>query len=186
MPALRPGGLQRLLIPPHSRSRGGSIAGFSDRPGRRNPRTASSVHPGGRHQTTLGKGPASTSEELPPEFIRAVKRLLERQRGFRIGQLDELVAAPAEANSDVARNEVRVRLRTAVRTALADIDDALRRIEQGGYGHCHSCDAPLSHARLAALPMARLCSSCQRALDDSTRDPRPLRAGECTMVRTSR
>jgi RNA polymerase-binding transcription factor DksA len=44
----------------------------------------------------------------------------------------------------------------------------------------------LSHARLAALPMARRCSSCQRALDDSTSDARLLRAGECTMVRTGR
>ena len=84
------------------------------------------------------------------------------------------------------RKEVHERLRTAARSALADIDEALRRIERGGYGRCHACGARLSHARLAAVPMARMCSGCQRALDESTRDAHPVRAGECTMFRTNR
>jgi RNA polymerase-binding transcription factor DksA len=77
-------------------------------------------------------------------------------------------------------------LLTAARGALADVDAAIGRIEQGGYGQCQACGARLSHARLAVLPMAPRCSGCQRALDESTRDPRPVRVGECTMFRTNR
>jgi RNA polymerase-binding transcription factor DksA len=77
-------------------------------------------------------------------------------------------------------------LLTAARGALADVDAAIDRIEQGGYGRCQACGARLSHARLAVLPMAPRCSGCQRALDESTRDPHPVRVGECTMFRTNR
>jgi len=185
MPASRPGGLLTLPRPPHSRSRGGSNAGSSDQPGRRIPRIASSTRPREHDPTTPRTGPASTPGALPPEFIRAAKRFLERQRDFRVDQRSRLDAAP-DAKSDAVRNEVSRRLLTAAHSALADIDEALRRIEQGGYGRCHACGDRLSHARLAALPMAPLCSGCQRALDKGTRDARPVEAGECTMVRTTR
>jgi RNA polymerase-binding transcription factor DksA len=86
--------------------------------------------------------------------------------------------------SDAARNEVHRRLLSAARSAVADIDAAICRIEQGGYGRCQGCGAWLSHARLAALPMAPRCSDCQRALE--TPDPPVPFAGGCTMVRTTR
>ena len=186
MPASSPGGLQLLPTPPHSRSRGGSNAGSSDQPGRRNPHTSDSTPPSKHHQATSRTGPASTPSAPPQEFIRAAKLLLERQRDFRIEQLNQLDAPPRTGLTDAVRKEIDERLLTTARSALADIDEALRRIERGGYGRCHACGARLSHARLAAVPMARMCSGCQRALDESTRDPRPVRTGECTMVRTNR
>lgn len=185
MPASRPGGLQHLPTPPHSRSRGGHNAGSSDRPGRRNPHTADSTPPRAPHQTSR-TGPSSTPSALPPEFIRAVKRLLERQRDFRVGQLSELGSAIPDLKSDPARIEVSRRLLTAARGALADVDAAIDRIEHGRFGRCRACGAVLLHARLAALPVTARCSGCQRALDESTRDPRPEPAGECTMFRTNR
>lgn len=168
MPASRPSVLQASPTPSHSRSRGGANAGSSDQSGRRNPHTAQ----------------ASTSDALPPEFVRAAKRLLERQRDFRADQLSHLAAVP-DATSDALRHEVGER-RAAARTALADIEEALRRIEQGGYGRCDACNAYLSHPRLAAIPMAPMCGSCQRAVDECTGDVRPLPAGGCAMVGTNR
>ena len=44
---------------------------------------------------------------------------------------------------------------------LARIDDALRRLEAGGYGTCDECDAHIGEARLKALPFATLCRQCQ-------------------------
>ena len=81
------------------------------------------------------------------------------------------------------RNEIHERLLTAARSALADIDEALRRIERGGYGHCHECGVRLSNARLAAVPMARMCSGCQHALEWGTRDARTHLASERALVR---
>jgi RNA polymerase-binding transcription factor DksA len=43
------------------------------------------------------------------------------------------------------------------RTDLDDVDAALRRLEEGSYGRCESCGAPIGEARLLALPAARYC-----------------------------
>ncbi|HEX6662810.1 MAG TPA: TraR/DksA C4-type zinc finger protein [Gaiellaceae bacterium] len=45
---------------------------------------------------------------------------------------------------------------------LADIDAALKRIEDGTYGICSSCGKPISPERLEARPWATLCIDCQR------------------------
>ncbi|MEN3312740.1 MAG: hypothetical protein V7645_2069 [Actinomycetota bacterium] len=45
---------------------------------------------------------------------------------------------------------------------LAEIDAALKRIEEGTYGICTNCDRPVAVERLEALPWATLCIDCQR------------------------
>ncbi|MGR8942320.1 MAG: TraR/DksA family transcriptional regulator [Gammaproteobacteria bacterium] len=48
---------------------------------------------------------------------------------------------------------------------IRDIDAALMRIAQGGYGECCDCRAPIAIARLEAYPTARRCVICQEAHD---------------------
>jgi RNA polymerase-binding transcription factor DksA len=43
---------------------------------------------------------------------------------------------------------------------LAAIDAALDRIAAGTFGACAKCGAPISPARLAAVPHAALCEEC--------------------------
>jgi len=45
---------------------------------------------------------------------------------------------------------------------LADIDAALKRIEEGTYGICTNCGKPIAVERLEALPWATLCIDCKR------------------------
>jgi DnaK suppressor protein len=44
---------------------------------------------------------------------------------------------------------------------LAYIEEALVRINQGGYGVCEDCDKPIPLARLEAVPHAKMCIKCQ-------------------------
>jgi len=44
---------------------------------------------------------------------------------------------------------------------LAQIEQALARIETGKYGICDSCGQAIAPARLDAMPHATLCISCQ-------------------------
>lgn len=46
------------------------------------------------------------------------------------------------------------------------IDEALRRIEDGTYGKCHTCGKQISAARLRAVPHARFCIECKSAEED--------------------
>jgi DnaK suppressor protein len=45
----------------------------------------------------------------------------------------------------------------SLRETLADIDNALVKIEAGTYGMCEQCGRPIGDDRLEAMPMARLC-----------------------------
>ena len=45
---------------------------------------------------------------------------------------------------------------------LAEIDAALKRIDEGTYGICTNCGKPIPVERLEALPWATLCIDCQR------------------------
>lgn len=46
---------------------------------------------------------------------------------------------------------------------LAQIEAAVRRIEQGVYGMCERCGNAINPARLEALPYATTCLDCARA-----------------------
>ena len=54
------------------------------------------------------------------------------------------------------------------RRELAEVEEALRRIEEGTYGRCVSCAGPLGLQRIRAIPEARFCLACsgQRDLVD--------------------
>ena len=48
-----------------------------------------------------------------------------------------------------------------LRSSLDKVERALDKVEDGTYGICEHCGQPINPARLAALPYATLCVSCQ-------------------------
>ena len=93
----------------------------------------------------------------------SIRNQLDQQRRFRIEQLQELTADAAEAiaAADDPRGQVTRVLKLAAESALADIEAALRRLEQGTYGTCERCTKPIPWERLEVLPMTGLCTPCQ-------------------------
>jgi DnaK suppressor protein len=47
------------------------------------------------------------------------------------------------------------------RNTLLHIDEALVRIDEGGYGFCTNCGQPMAEKRLTAVPWAPYCVDCQ-------------------------
>lgn len=68
---------------------------------------------------------------------------------------------------DVNR-EVAFRLGEHESQMVADIDQALLRIEEGSYGICARCGEQISERRLEAMPAARYCAPCQTAVEAAT------------------
>ncbi|MGQ0793246.1 MAG: TraR/DksA family transcriptional regulator [Deltaproteobacteria bacterium] len=56
------------------------------------------------------------------------------------------------------------------RGKLVQIDEALRKIEDGSYGVCDICGDDVGEDRLRAMPFAKLCLSCQIDLERQGRD----------------
>jgi DnaK suppressor protein len=69
---------------------------------------------------------------------------------------------PEGATIAFERAQIEASLNRA-RVQLADIDDALRRLDDGGYGVCEHCGGPIGVERLAARPAARTCFACASA-----------------------
>ncbi len=54
------------------------------------------------------------------------------------------------------------------RDKLAQIDDALSRIQEGSYGVCDECGLRIGAERVKAMPFTRLCIECQSELERTT------------------
>ncbi|HTP24114.1 MAG TPA: TraR/DksA C4-type zinc finger protein [Anaeromyxobacteraceae bacterium] len=87
----------------------------------------------------------------------ARKLLLRRRESLR-GSTDAHVANPAGSWVDWESQPDAIDETT--RRELAEIDAALRRIEEGNYGRCELCGGPMGLQRLRAIPEARFCVSC--------------------------
>jgi YteA family regulatory protein len=61
---------------------------------------------------------------------------------------------------------------------LKKIDDAMKSIEDGTYGTCHSCKQPIPEERLSFLPYAQYCVPCQNDLNDQGQYDKTNRGAE--------
>ena len=80
------------------------------------------------------------------------------------------VTNPVETDSQersvqLENDDVLSALDEAGRTEIAQLERALRRLDDGTYGICARCEEPISAPRLAALPIAEHCIGCASATD---------------------
>ena len=52
------------------------------------------------------------------------------------------------------------------------VDEALEKIEKGGYGICQQCDNKIPEARLDVVPFAQYCIACQSAIEKEKAEER--------------
>ncbi len=50
---------------------------------------------------------------------------------------------------------------------VADIDQALMRMDEGSFGICIRCGRPIDERRLEAIPTARYDAACQALIEES-------------------
>jgi DnaK suppressor protein len=51
--------------------------------------------------------------------------------------------------------------------SLRDIENALKRIEEGNYGICKYCKKPIGKKRMQVRPVASACVECKTKLQNS-------------------
>lgn len=108
---------------------------------------------------------------------RFKKRLLDKERELlsNISRLEEDARASGQAEvrdaTDAATTSQGVSESLAEDTVesqtLIDVQDALRRIEDGTFGKCTACGRPIEAARLEAIPWARYCLEDQKKRDQA-------------------
>ena len=73
-----------------------------------------------------------------------------------------LAVHQADAASETFEREKDFSILEQVEAELADVERALARLDDGTYGSCDACRAPIGDERLAALPAARFCVEHQQ------------------------
>jgi DnaK suppressor protein len=115
---------------------------------------------------------------LPQWDTRLLRQSLEAElaalRGAlrnRAGTAVETVAEECEQIALAGQRDLTIELVDRASRRLREVESALRRLAEDDFGICIDCDGPIPARRLAAIPWAIRCVSCQDAVDGETGSP---------------
>jgi DnaK suppressor protein len=108
--------------------------------------------------------------------LKTVRRQLETKRkefvegvarARAMGAVETEVGAPdiADRASSAFQREFSFFLSENEGRILRLVEEAIARLQNGKYGKCVHCEAPIEEARLKAIPWARHCIACQELQD---------------------
>lgn len=99
-------------------------------------------------------------EDLTGEINHIAKENLKSQKEAS-GDLSGYSYHMADMASDSYDRELSFNIASEEQEILYEIDDALKRIDEGKYGLCLDCGKKIPAKRLTALPYAKYCIRCQ-------------------------
>ena len=96
------------------------------------------------------------------ESIQQIEKdTLKKSQREASGDLSGYTYHMADMATDNFDTEFSLNLASAEQRTLYEIDEALKRIEEGTYGDCLLCGKKISSQRLKAVPYASFCIGCQ-------------------------
>jgi DnaK suppressor protein len=85
-----------------------------------------------------------------------------RMREARVDSVNERQVIDEGETSELdTQDELEFALIQMKAETVNRIDEALRRLDEGTYGHCFECGDDIGEARLRALPFAVRCKDCE-------------------------
>ncbi|HEU4684776.1 MAG TPA: TraR/DksA family transcriptional regulator [Nitrospira sp.] len=117
-----------------------------------------------RDQSTTDKRKAALRHMLIEQRQAIQRDIDESLAGYRSGQARMREESVPDAEDLSLRNSTgdeRLSLLESRSRTRDQLDEALRRLEEGRYGICEECGAQIGEARLRAVPFARRCIACQ-------------------------
>ena len=104
---------------------------------------------------------SSVQTHLSEECLAVLRGLLVAEAAAQAAQCAEHEALVAQLRGvtdadSVLERELAEAGAARARETMADVEHALERLENGAYGGCEGCGAPMPFERLEAIPWARL------------------------------
>lgn len=118
---------------------------------------------------------------MQPEKLAHFKQILRSQLQGHTDHVRADQAAALELSDDGVKDtvdmslmdvnkELALRLGERESQMIADIDQALLRIQEGSYGVCARCGKLIDERRLEAVPTARYDAACQALIESANGD----------------
>lgn len=99
------------------------------------------------------------------EILEGIKHIsedtLKKSQKDAAGDISGYTYHMADVATDTYDREFSLSLASSEREALYELDDALKRIEEGTFGVCEECKSLIAKNRLKAVPYAKLCVKCK-------------------------
>jgi RNA polymerase-binding protein DksA len=100
-------------------------------------------------------------DEIWEEIEKISEDTLKKSQRDASGDISGYTLHMADLATDTYDREFSLGLISNEHKILYEIDDALKRIEEGRYGVCEGCSKPIPKSRLKVIPYTRLCLKCQ-------------------------
>lgn len=101
-------------------------------------------------------------EEILDDLRHISDDTLRKSQKEASGDISGYTYHMADVASDNYDREFSLGLASNERKSLYELDDALKRIEDGTFGICNDCKGQITKIRLKAVPSARFCIKCQQ------------------------
>ena len=85
------------------------------------------------------------------------------------GREDDSIKDLGDQATTAYNREFLFELGNGDRRLLKEVVSALQKIDEGAFGACERCGEAIGDKRLEALPFARYCIECQRAVEEEER-----------------
>jgi DnaK suppressor protein len=106
--------------------------------------------------------------------LRRHARLVGDDQAAAIDAADDGAKESADLSLRDVIEELALKLGERESQMVADIDQALMRLDEGSYGLCVRCGQGIDERRLEAVPTARYDAICQAAIEQTNdRNERP-------------
>ncbi len=99
--------------------------------------------------------------------LRRHARQVGDEQAAAIAAADDGAKESADLSLRDVIGEMALKLGERESQMVADIDQALMRMDEGAYGICVRCSKPIDERRLEAVPTARYDALCQAAIEDA-------------------
>ena len=125
------------------------------------------------------------NNQLDASILESIKKDLLSRREKLEGNLEEITKKddhepddtsakfpdygdkPDENAQEISDYTTNIATEAVLEKTLADINNALERIENGTYGICKYCGRPIDAKRLIARPVASSCVACKTELQEN-------------------
>jgi DnaK suppressor protein len=143
-----------------------------------------------RKKGSKKKAPVKKAKKIPKKQLKEYRGLLIKQKELIVGEIqhitkDTLNKSPKDASGDISGytyhiadlatdsydREFSLGLASNEREVLYQINDALKRIEEGSFGKCLECGKSITKKRLKDIPHTKFCIKCQK-IQESGEKPR--------------
>jgi RNA polymerase-binding transcription factor DksA len=99
----------------------------------------------------------------------ADEHLSDEREDENLSELSGVDQHQADIGTETFEREKDLSILEQVEAELADVEHALRRLDEGTYGTCEACGNPIGEERLEAMPATRFCVNDQAEAEREAR-----------------